>query len=66
MSEPALHTPDVQGPQNKLLMPEQPFDMPDAQDPQNKQLMSEQAPHTSAKHHCVSRGAQLEGMPNAD
>ena len=56
----------MQGPQNKLLMPEQPFDMPDAQDPQNKQLMSEQAPHTSAKRHCVSRGAPLEGMPNAD
>ena len=28
--------------------------------------MSEQAPHTSAKCHCVSRGAPLEGMPNED
>ena len=36
MSELALHTPDVQDPQNKLLMPEQTFDMPDVQDPQNE------------------------------
>ena len=47
-------------------MAEPAFDMPDAQDPQNKWPMSEQAPHTSTKRHCVSRGALLEGMRNAD
>ena len=57
MSEPALHTPDVQDPQNKQPMPEQqPFDTPDEQDPQNKLPVPEPAPHTSAKRQCVSQG----------
>ena len=51
MSEPALHTPDVQDPQNKLHVSEQIQHMPDVQE--NKRPMSEQAPHTSAKRHCV-------------
>ena len=59
----------MQDPQNKLPLPESAFDTPNAQDPQNELTMSEQAPHTSAKRHCVSRGAPLEGskgMLNAD
>ena len=42
-SEPALHTPDVQNPQNKQPMSEPAFDSPDVQDSQNKLPMSEPA-----------------------
>ena len=47
-------------------MSEPALHMPDVQDPQNKRPMSEPAPHTTAKRHCVSQSAPLEGMPNAD
>ena len=68
MSELVSKLLDVLDPQNKLLMSEQVLHMPDVQDPQDKWQMSEQAPHTgtSAKSHCVSHSALLEGMPNAD
>ena len=69
ISEPALHTPDVQDPKtsgrclSRRLIRQM---RRNRQDPQNKLPMSEQALHSSAKRDCASRGAPLEGMPNAD
>ena len=42
MSDSALNSPDVQDPQNKLLMSEPALNSPDAQDPQNKQRLQQQ------------------------